>query len=228
MASVKYSSIVTDARGSVGGVTFSRARGGAYARSRVTPINPQTSRRAQVRGSFAAIAQSWQALSSTQRESWDLYAEETPSTNRLGETFFPSGFNRYVGANQLIGLIGGSPIVLAPSTPGLGPSAEISYDTVSVDQNSVVFDTISFAEATGSDLLLFQIGGVLSAGAGAYYGPYVALTYPTPPATVTAVTASASFQGTGLVTGQRRPFRVQVVTVDGKVGVPYEFIGTLS
>ena len=43
MAKIKMTAIVADMRNKLNGSVFSRNRGGAYIRTKVTPINPQTS-----------------------------------------------------------------------------------------------------------------------------------------------------------------------------------------
>jgi len=48
MAIIKFSAIVSDARGKIGGNVFSRNKGGSYIRSYVKPINPSTPKQTQV------------------------------------------------------------------------------------------------------------------------------------------------------------------------------------
>lgn len=42
MAKIKFGMMMTDARGKLGGQVFSKNRSGSYVRTKVTPVNPQT------------------------------------------------------------------------------------------------------------------------------------------------------------------------------------------
>ena len=55
MAKIKFGMMMTDARGKLGGQVFSKNKGGAYVRTKVTPSNPQTIAQTTRRALFAAI-----------------------------------------------------------------------------------------------------------------------------------------------------------------------------
>lgn len=94
------SQVLTQASGSVGGLTYSHARGGMYMRARSVPVNPQTQRQVNVRVALAMYSQMWlSALTQTQRDAWEVYAANVPVKNRVGDTIFLSGQNQFIRSN---------------------------------------------------------------------------------------------------------------------------------
>ncbi len=100
MALIRLGGGVAQASGSLGGVTFSRNRGGAYIRDRVVPTNPNTPQQQAVRGFVSQLTSLWlTTLSATQRAAWDLYALNVPLPNPLGEDRNVGGIGMYVRSN---------------------------------------------------------------------------------------------------------------------------------
>lgn len=87
------------ASGSVAGVTYSRNRFGVYMRAKAVPVNPASTKQNIVRGRLGNLAQSWRALTNSQRLEWNTQAPNITLVNSLGQTYTPSGFNFYVGLN---------------------------------------------------------------------------------------------------------------------------------
>lgn len=86
--------------GSVGGITASHNKGGAYFRSRVVPTNPGTPFQAVPRQQLGNLAALWtNALSIAQRDAWDQYALNVPLLNALGESLTVTGLNMYIRSN---------------------------------------------------------------------------------------------------------------------------------
>jgi hypothetical protein len=86
--------------GSVGGITASHNRGGAYFRSRVVPTDPASPQQVAVRDAMAQLAARWTtALTAAEREAWDTYAFNVPLLNRLGESINVTGLNMYQRSN---------------------------------------------------------------------------------------------------------------------------------
>lgn len=105
MALIK-SQLITQASGSIGGLTFSRAAGGLYIRARAIPTNPNTTLQSIARNAFSDLVAAWtETLTTAQREAWDLYASNVAQANPLGTPFFQSGQNAFVQCNttRLIG-----------------------------------------------------------------------------------------------------------------------------
>lgn len=95
------SALLTQASGSVGGVTFAHAAGGMYMRARAIPVNPNTALQGAVKAALTTLVNRWNdTLSAAERASWDLYAANVVQTNPLGTPFFQSGQNAYIQANS--------------------------------------------------------------------------------------------------------------------------------
>lgn len=88
--------------GSMAGVTASHNKGGAYLRSRTIPTNPASTAQVALRNATAAATQRWSSvLTDLQRDGWDLYAQNTSWTDKLGQTIQLSGVNHYVRSNSI-------------------------------------------------------------------------------------------------------------------------------
>lgn len=97
---VKFGSLVVDGRGKIGGHVLSKNRGGAYMRTKVTPINPQTADQSAVRGTLTSLSQSWRALTISQIKAWNNAVQNFQSTDIFGDIKKPSGINLYVKLNS--------------------------------------------------------------------------------------------------------------------------------
>lgn len=142
------SSLLSDISGSIGGTTYSRARGGAYARNRTVPINPRTALQEANRDLFAATSTFWSSLTSEQLQAWNLTAHAFPLTNRLGETYNPSGRQLFMSCNRNLALIDLPFIVDAPPPEALPPTPPAA-PTVTVQSDAT--DITVFTADVGSD-----------------------------------------------------------------------------
>lgn len=102
MAIVKFGVVVVGARGTIGGITFTAGRFGPFARLWSKGPNPKTPLQSDQRALLGTLASAWRDLTQLQRDDWIDYAADAPQekTNSLGELYFPSGFNQFVGINQ--------------------------------------------------------------------------------------------------------------------------------
>lgn len=94
MARVSFSSLIESITGKLAGSVFQNSFGGYQVRTRVSPVNRQTSFQQSRRGEFAWITGLWRSLTADQRQSF-TDAAATPS----------DGFNLYVSANINASLI---------------------------------------------------------------------------------------------------------------------------
>jgi len=84
MAKVGFSPLISDARGSVAAVTFSRSRSGQYTRARVTPRNPKSGSQRAVRAGMTYCRTRWSTvLTDAQRQAWDLLAARYPKRSTI-------------------------------------------------------------------------------------------------------------------------------------------------
>lgn len=117
MAKIKFGLVVTDARNKLGGHVFSKNRAGAYLRTLVTPVNPQTSVQTSVRSLFAQISKEWSGLTEVQRTAWRTAVDGWKRTDVFGDLKRPDGKSLYQRLNQQA-RIAGYPAIVLPSQPG--------------------------------------------------------------------------------------------------------------
>lgn len=100
MAKIKFGMMMTDARGKLGGQVFSKNRGGAYVRTKVTPSNPRTLAQMESRSDLGATSSAWNGLSNSERASWNSAVDEFKRTDIFGDLKTPSGKNLFVRLNK--------------------------------------------------------------------------------------------------------------------------------
>jgi hypothetical protein len=142
MALVLFGNGITDARGSVGGSSFSRSKAGAITMRKPHGVNPRTKRQTQVRSTWSNLSQAWSVtLGGTDRAAWAAYAAANPVTNRFGNTTYLSGFGMFCSCNGTLiasgvavqtlppaGSIGGGLLTLAlTATHGSPSTLSVAY-----------------------------------------------------------------------------------------------------
>lgn len=134
MAKVQPSPLVSELRGSVGGVTFARNSYGAYARNKTSPVQPRSPQQMLIRAAFTQISQAWRdILVTTERAAWDDYAKQTPMSDVLGNKILLTGATMFVRYNT--GLVGILPAILkiAPTLPGEAQMAKVTLTATVAD-----------------------------------------------------------------------------------------------
>lgn len=144
---IKFGALVTDGRGKIGGHVASKNRGGAYLRTKVTPVNPNTSFQADVRNRLTTYAQGWRGLTATQRAAWNGAVSNFQKTDIFGDLKNPSGLNLYVRLNSNIEEGAGSAILNPPL-----PSSVVGPETITLT-----------AAAGAAAISLAWTGGVIPA-----------------------------------------------------------------
>lgn len=89
---IKWGMMMTDGRGKLGGQVASKNRAGAYIRTKVTPVNPQTVAQQNIRQLFGSIASAWRSLTQAQINGWNEATEFWQRTDIFGDLKKPSGF----------------------------------------------------------------------------------------------------------------------------------------
>ena len=100
MAKIKFGMMMTDARGKLGGQVFSKNRSGSYVRTKVTPVNPQTSFQQASRFLLGALSQAWSGLTRAQIEAWNNAVNEWARTDIFGDLRNPTGKNLFTELNK--------------------------------------------------------------------------------------------------------------------------------
>ena len=159
---IKWGALVTDGRNKIGGHVASKNRGGAYLRTKVTPVNPQTTFQSSVRAVFTALSQAWRSLTEANRLAWDSAVSSFTSTDIFGDIKTPTGKNLYQKLNTNLSTVG----VAAISTPPL-PSGAGSVDSLSaiydVSAQSVIV-TFTPTPVPADTALVLECTGGMSPG----------------------------------------------------------------
>lgn len=102
----QFGSIVTGARNSVAGMTYSQNKGGSYIKAKPIPTNPRSVAQRNVRAQFALNAKQWSQLTDAQRAAWTFFAQNNPYNNVFGQSKQLSGMAMMMSLNQVLALIG--------------------------------------------------------------------------------------------------------------------------
>jgi hypothetical protein len=111
----KFGAIIVAGSGKIGGHVASHNRHGAYLRTKVTPVNPQSSYQSTVRNRFSGISSGWRGLTQAQRDAWNSAVVDFQKTNIFGDLKTPSGFNLYQRINNVLLLIGKAAVTTPPN-----------------------------------------------------------------------------------------------------------------
>ena len=218
------STIIAQASGSIGGLTFSRNRGGKYIRSRATPTNPNTTFQQIVRGFMAQLTSLWNnTLTQVQRDAWDLYAENVPLPNSLGEPRNVGGLGMYNRTNvpALQGAL--TRIDAAPAVFNLGEfgNPSIASITAATDVLSLNFDDADdWVDESGSAMLVYT-SRPQNPGINYFKGPYRLAAAILGDDTTAPTTPAAVDLAFPVEVGQRIFIKVNVIRLDGRYAATF-------
>jgi hypothetical protein len=219
------------ASGSLGGITASRNRGGPYFRGRAVPTNPNSTYQQAVRSIFAQMAANWSSvLDPDQRAAWDLYAENVPLPDPLGDPRNVGGLGMYQRCN--VGRLQAAEAGLvrrdtAPTIFDLGEftapiigEIDAAADTVSIAHD----DADVWADETGSAMLIWA-SRPQNPGINFFKGPYrycglIEGVDAAPPPGPTVLDLPFP-----CVTGQRLFFFARVTRLDGRMSASFRGTG---
>lgn len=210
---MQFGAIVVAGSGKIGGHVASRNRGGAYLRTKVTPVNPSTTSQLNARARLTGRSQAWRGLAQAAREAWSAAVGLYSRTDIFGSLRNPSGFNLYQRINNNLLVVGAGILTV----PGL-PSAVLTTNIVSLAATAagqLLSLTNSAVVPAGTAVKVFATAPQ-SAGVTFVKSEYRLIT--TLPAAAVAVTALGVAYTTKFgawVTGQ-------------KIFVRIEFINTLT
>jgi len=135
MAKVLFTAIVADMRNKLNGTVFSKNRYGAYTRTKVTPVNPQSVAQTTVRARFAARAAAWRGLTDGQRFSWISGAAGFPITDIFGNSKILSGQALYGKLNLNLAQAGQVAITTLPVAVAVPSLVSIAVESDLSDNN---------------------------------------------------------------------------------------------
>ena len=158
---VKFGAIIVDGRNKVGGHVLSKNRAGSYMRTKVTPVNPQTSYQADARNILGNLSQAWRGLTDEQRQTWNNAVGDYARTDIFGDIKNPSGFNLFVKLNTNRMLFSLAQLDSAPFPQAI---PEISITDLSLDLMGPAF-ALTFSPAVPANTgIKFFITAGQSAG----------------------------------------------------------------
>ena len=222
------SSIVSQASGSMGGITAARNRYGMYLRNRVIPVNQKTLRQLAVREAMSQLAAAWaDTLTSAQRAAWQLYGENVGMPDAFGAIQHLPGKEMYVRSNiprlqaALTAVDDGPALFSLPPAP-----AGVTVTGTQNDQKlSIAFDnTEAWAGEVGAALLIL-CGRPQNTTRNFYGGPWryagkIAGATPDPPESPQLLDAPFPF-----VDGQLLFCQFRVSRADGRLSTPFQSSG---
>jgi len=224
------SALVTQASGSIGGMTLAHNAGGMYIRARAIPVDPGSTNQLGVRNALTTLTNAWtEQLSLAERNSWNLYASNVPITNPLGDTVNISGQNWFIAANtprlQANAKLATTALARVDTATPIFNRGTLTAPTVIGDTGDTIIafnNTDTWATTTGGALLVFQ-GKPVNAARNYFRGPFRlvarilgAATPPTSPATI-AVAAMPSSYYAFYDTPNAYFYRFVATTVDGRL-----------
>jgi len=128
---MKWGALVVDGRGKIGGHVASKNRAGAYLRTKVTPVNPQSSDQLTVRNRFTTYSQLWRGLTQAQRDAWNAAVADFARTDIFGDLKNPTGFNLYQRLNNNLVLASETAITSPPTPEAVGIVVASSLTAIS-------------------------------------------------------------------------------------------------
>lgn len=225
MAKIKFTAIVAEMRNSIAGTTFSKNRYGNYARTKVTPVNPQTAYQQDQRQLLSSLSASWRALTQAQRDQWTAQAQNYQRTDIFGDVKVLSGQALYVGLNINLERAGEARIdaPLSPvESPQLAVTAMTAVYDISDDEMNVTVTISPAAIPAGFALVIYATPGV-SAGKSFVKNLYRYLGTFTVSVGVATLSTAYNARFGNVAVGDYIYLRAALVSTDtGALGIPVE------
>lgn len=133
---VLTTAIVADIRNKLNGTVFAKNRYGLYARTKVTPVNPQTTSQQSNRANLGNRSAAWKGLTQPQRDAWIAAAPNFPVNDIFGNTHSLSGQALYVKLNSNLANAGQALITLPP-TPVAFPAVVMNSVTATAGTQAI-------------------------------------------------------------------------------------------
>jgi len=217
MARIKFGMMMTDARGKLGGHVFSKTKSGAAVRTKVTPLNPQTTAQALARSLFGVVSQSWRLLSDTNRASWNNATLDIAKTNVFGDQYFSSGKNYFQEINTNLLSVGEAALETAPAviTP---PIVVITSMEVHAGTSFPEIDVEYNEPAPGGDgYIIYEATPQASAGKNNFSGKFRRIAVTDTTAYISAADLAGKYVEVfgDLIVGNRIALRVKTISISG-------------
>ena len=136
---IQLGDIVTDMRGKSGGMVYQKGAYGLIKRTKVTPVNPQSTIQQTQRGTFSTQSSAWRSLTEAQRNTWISGAGGFPYSDIFGNRQSLSGNALYVKLNTVLTNLGQAAnsslpaAVAVPLATATALAADASAHTLQLD-----------------------------------------------------------------------------------------------
>ena len=110
MARIKLSPILTQASGSIGGITLQRNKYGMTMRQKPLPLNPASPGQYFVREKMIEVQKAWQDLSDAGRLQWNRFLDFSGQTIKRDKSVRLSGHSLFL-KYQILRLLSGRPLL---------------------------------------------------------------------------------------------------------------------
>jgi hypothetical protein len=145
----KYGAIVVAGSGKINGFVASRNRAGAYFRTKVTPVNPQSTAQLAVRNRLGSLSQDWRGLTDVQRAAWNGVVSSFAKTDVFGDLKNPTGFNLYQRLNNNLITVGETAIDVPP-VPGAVDEVGLTSITAAAGAGTIAVVLTAAVPATSA------------------------------------------------------------------------------
>lgn len=155
MAKVAFGSIVSNARGKIGGIVFGKPHSGPNIRIRVRPTNPRSDGQSAIRADLTAASRAFKALSADDLALWRDYASGiTKHQSVSGTAYHPTPIDAFTAL--AVKFLQIAPAGTIPSTPPTTPYVPDTPGITCAGGSGKVTFTAANDQAAGSksELLL--------------------------------------------------------------------------
>ncbi len=219
------SQVLTQASGSVGGMTYTRTRSGLTIRARSVPVQPTSVFRAAVQSSLATLSVLWSStLTDAERLAWTTYAANSPYVNKLGDPLILSGQQMFIACNTPRLQAGIATVTTAPATFGLGSLQPLTVTMTAPVTGSVTFDPADAWNLDGGALLVYFSNAVPIAR-NFFKGPYRIATPLIGDTTTPLTPPGTATVNQPILTGQKFFWRAFATNPDGRLTNVYSGSG---
>lgn len=140
MALIKFGSVITDTRGTLGGHTFKWSAAGSLVVDKPHPPHRRSHTQSVIRARFTSLSKAWWlTLTSSQRDDWRALAAANPLPNRWGDDFPLTGLAFFIRVNQRLLASNIGAIFDAPSDQTVSAVTDATFTATAPSTASLAF-----------------------------------------------------------------------------------------
>lgn len=138
------SPLLTQASGSVGGITATRSRSAQVLRARSAPVIHHAPGQVRTRSILASVNIAWENQSASGRRRWNDYAASTPMTNTFGDQIHLTGKQHFLRWLATRAIAAGTTQVtgFAPTIFNLGDTGQVQMSLGVASASEITIDIL--------------------------------------------------------------------------------------